>query len=77
MWKEEAENTTSPFKDAENYSDILYGTSYWLGSPAKDWTNRACVVDGESEHLLDSWVYDAVNHDSGLRPVIKILKSNV
>ena len=81
MWKKEAENATSPFKDAENYSDILYGPStarinYWLGSPWEGDSGSAwgvSGVDGEVSYddLLGS------GYGFGLRPVIKILKSNV
>ena len=79
MWKDEAENAT--FKAATNYSDILYGPSgakinYWLGSPYQDSADYAWFVDGNSGGLYDSDVSD--DHGLfGLRPVIKILKSNV
>ena len=81
MWSKEAGNTTSPFKDAANYSDILYGPeaariNYWLGSPNGSGANRACFVDGDGERWSTSSNVD-YSGGYGLRPVIKILKSNV
>ena len=78
MWKDEAENAT--FKAATNYSDILYGPSgakinYWLGSLYESNTGYAWFVDGGFGYLNVTNVYDGGIY--GLRPVIKILKSNV
>lgn len=78
MWKEETEDTT--FAALTNYSDILYGQStarinYWLGSPGVSSTDYAWRVDGDRETLGGSIV--GRGGDYGLRPVIKILKSNV
>ena len=76
MWKEEAEDTT--FTSVTNYSDILYGPStarinYWLGSPLADYDDGAWKVDG-CDVCGDGVFLDG---HCGLRPVIKILKSNV
>ena len=80
MWKDEARPETSPFKDATNYSDILYGPSgakinYWLGSPFEDVALDAWVVLGDNGSLGNYGV--SFDFGGGLRPVIKILKSSV
>ena len=77
MWYEETQDTT--FRKATNYSEILYGPStarisYWLGTPNEYSTFRAWSVYGSDAGLGYGNVSD---RGFGLRPVIKILKSNV
>ena len=81
MWNEEADSATSPFKDAANYSDILYGPStaridYWLGSPFEYDSSLALSVFGYIEKIESSYSVDFEDY-FGVRPVIKILKSSV
>ena len=76
MWYEETEDTT--FKEATNYSDMLYGPStarinFWLGSA--DIAYSVWNVVGEFS-TLTSVDFNNVNF-YGVRPVIKILKSSV
>ena len=80
MWKEETEDTT--FAALTNYSDILYGPStarinYWLGSPYVGPTYVGYYVNGTDGFISSVPVSNADDLDHGLRPVIKILKSNV
>jgi len=75
MWYEEADPGRSPFKDAENYSDILYGPegarmNYWLGNRLDE--NAVWYVsEGCSLEFCTS------DTELGVRPVIKISKSSI
>ena len=80
MWYEEADEITSPFKDSENYVDILYGTptnslSYWLGTSSSVDPHLVYWVAGAYDYYIAD--EDPSVTCVGLRPVIVISKASV
>ena len=70
MLKEEANGLKA------NYSDILYGKSYWLGDGGSE-AGRVGVVDGLGASPGISDCGCVIDDTYGVRPVIVVLTSNI